>query len=312
MPHQLFLSHDSRDRALANVLAAAITRITLAQITVWHSSDGTSTGGLRPGHVWLDEIRARLATSRAIVVLLTPTCISCPSWLLFESGFGAANPDCDVIPVCIGIDNAADLPLPLAMYQAYLLSDYESLKRFAEKLLGKYGIPFDEEMSRSVLTDAVRQLSQAADGRNTERTSRADLTLSNAIDELKQHIDKRLVSIIPRDDSGKSGNARMSRYAVQIDLNLRPGMPSGQFIEIAASTTVADVLDNIYFMLEGEVEAYSYLEQWVLRDSISGECLIIREVQSRIPASALFTPGSKWEVLKLDKPYTATDSPGKS
>ena len=86
MPHQLFLSHDSRDRVRAGVLATAITRMTLGQITVWHSSDGSGTGGLQPGHVWLDEIRTRLAASKAVVALLTPTSIARP-WLLFESGF---------------------------------------------------------------------------------------------------------------------------------------------------------------------------------------------------------------------------------
>jgi len=82
---------------------------------------------------------------------------------------------------------------------------------------------------------------------------------------------------------------------------------SPQFIEVAAPTTVQDVLDNIYFMLNGEVEPRTYLEQWVLRDLTNGDHLIVREIQYRIPAGVLFTPGSKWEVVKLTKPYTATD-----
>jgi len=103
---------------------------------------------------------------------------------------------------------------------------------------------------------------------------------------------------------------------VPVDLNLKSKATSTQFIEIASNTTVQDVLDNIYFMLNGEVGARKYLEQWVLRDLGTREHLVIREIQDRIPASAIFMPGSKWEVVKLPTPYTATDRlaslPGKS
>jgi TIR domain-containing protein len=136
VPHQLFLSHDTRDRERAAILARMISRVSLGQIAVWHSSDQSASGGLVPGHVWLDEIRNRLEASKAVVVLLTPTSLSRP-WILFESGFGAAQKHCDVIPVCVGVDRLGDVPFPLAMYQSYQLSDYESLKRFTEKLTRK-------------------------------------------------------------------------------------------------------------------------------------------------------------------------------
>jgi TIR domain len=306
MTHQMFLSHDSRDRVKANILATAITRMTLAQIAVWNSSDGSGNGGLQPGHVWLDEIRTRLAASRAVVALLTPTSIARP-WLLFESGFGAANPDCDVIPVCIGVDNTTDVPFPLAMYQTYLLSDYESLKRFAEKLLGRYEIHFDEEMVRPVLTEAVKQLSQAEEAQTPKQLARKELTLFNVVEDLKEHIDKRLVALMSSDSPSQAGVSGSQHYTVAIEISLRTKTNSTQFIEIDSSTTVENVLDNIYFMLNGEVEAYQYLEQWVLRDPTTGKYLVIREIQDRIPATTIFTPGSRWEVVRLAKPYTASE-----
>lgn len=293
MPHHLFLSHDSRDRQRATVLATMINRMTLSQISVWHSSDTTGTGGLQPGQVWLDEIRSRLSSSKAIVSLLTPTSVARP-WLLFESGFGAANTNCDVIPVCVGIDSFTDVPFPLAMYQAYLLSDYESLKRFAQKLLSRYEINFDEEMARPVLTEAVKQLSQAAEGATPQQLERKDPTLKTAIEELKEHIDKRLVSLISKSESQvQTANASDPLYVVSIDLCLDRMHKSPQFVEIAALTTVQNVLDRIYFMLDGEVDAYKYLEQWILRESSSGEYLVTRGVQDRIPAHYIFGPGKK-------------------
>jgi hypothetical protein len=306
VPHQLFLSHDSRDKVRANVLATAITRMTLAQITVWHSSDGSGAGGLQPGNVWLDEIRKRLANSKAVVALLTPTSVARP-WLLCESGFGAANPQCDVIPVCIGIDSANDVPFPLAMYQTYLLSDYDSLKRFAEKLVAKYDIHFDEEMVRPVLMEAVKQLSQATEAQTLSHIKKAEPTLLDAVETLKEHIDKRLVSLMSSDPQIDTRGTKSQSYTVAIELNLKSASSSTQYVEISSSTSIEDVLDNIFFMLNGEVDAFTYLEQWLLREASSGAHLIIREIQSRIPASTLFTPSSKWEVVHLTTPYIATD-----
>lgn len=307
MAHQLFLSHDSRDRVKADVIAHAIARITLGQITVWHSSDNSADGGLRPGNVWLDEIRSRLASSKAVVALLTPTSITRP-WLLFESGFGAAQPACDVIPVCIGIDSANDVPFPLAMYQSYLLSDYESLKRFLQKLLSKYDIRFDDEMAKPVLLNAVKQLSQAEETEPQHLSRAKEPTVGQAVAELKEHIDKRLVSLIPDESNSGLWSESARRYNVAIDLNLTARATTTQFIEVTDTTSVQDVLDHIYFMLDGEVGARKYLEQWVLRDLRTGDHLVVREVQSRIPAHAIFAPSSKWEVVKLPKPYTATDT----
>ena len=306
MPHQLFLSHDARDFERANALSRLITRVTLGQITVWHSSDTSPNGGLKPGNVWLDEIRDRLTGSRAVVALLTPTSISRP-WLLFESGFGAAQVNCDVIPVCVGIDSLSDIPFPLAMYQAFQLTDYESLKRFIEKLAAKYEIQFDEEMAKPVLLEAVKQLSQAANilvgGTPAKIPSVAD-----AIEVLKEHIDKRLVAYMSS-PSRLTGMSSVVRYNVSVDLSKILKSTATEYVEIAEETSVQDVFDHVYYMLEGEVEAYKYLEQWLLRDKDTKERLIIREVQSRIRANAVFSPGSKWEVVRLSSPYKAEGSP---
>src|ERR1044071_6009318 len=95
-PIKIFISHDARDAEIAGMLGRVLSRITLGQIETWHSSDGSSGGGIRPGSVWLDDIRRRLQESKALVALLTPRSVSKP-WLLFEAGFAAANQNCEVI-----------------------------------------------------------------------------------------------------------------------------------------------------------------------------------------------------------------------
>lgn len=302
MTHQLFLSHDSRDRGRADVLAHMIKRISLRQIDVWHSSDQSQGGGLMPGHVWLDEIRRRLTGSRAVVALITPTSISRP-WLLFESGFGAAQHGCDVIPVCIGVDRLADIPFPLAMYQAYQLSDYEALKRFAEKLTSRYDVAFDEQMSRSVLLEALTKLTQDGAGGSENAEAPKEMTLSEATVSIKEHIDKRIVSLMSAETA--STKSKASGYTVPINL---PGKQKTQYVEVESDTTVSNILDRIYFMLDGKVTAYRYLEEWMLIESTSKVRMVIRELESQIPASIVFQPGTAWDVKMLTKPYSARDS----
>lgn len=305
MADQLFLSHDARDRAQADIVAGAIGRISLGQITVWHSSDGSAGGGIQPGQVWLDAIRARLRASKAVVVLLTPGSVERP-WIFFESGYGAALDGCDVVPVCIGIDSNTQVPFPLAMYQTFQLSDYESAVRFAAKLLARYGVRFDEEMARPVLQDAVRQLSQAGTGTALAAPAAAP-TIADAVQDLKAHIDRRLLAVLGPPGDAPDGPQARYRYSVQVELNLDPDRPTRQHLEIDPAQSVQDVLDNVYFMLEGKVQARTYLEEWLLRDTGTREHLVIREIQTRVPAQAVFAPGTSWEVVFLPQPYSAKD-----
>ncbi|MBS0368912.1 MAG: toll/interleukin-1 receptor domain-containing protein [Proteobacteria bacterium] len=304
MPHKLFLSHDSRDRERAKAIAQAVQRLTLGQISVWHSSDDGPSGGLRPGQVWLDEIRRQIADSRALVVLLTPQSVNRP-WLLFEAGFGAAQINCAVIPVCVGIDSVADVPFPLAMYQTFQLADYDSLKRFAEKLLAMHQIPFDEGMARPVLEEAVAALTREKSDDAIVSTSPPNPSLAQAMDTLREYLDRRFAQVMNATaDNGALPSASNARYNVAIDLNMKSEAPRVKHIEIGPDTTVQDVLDNIYFMLDGEVGARKYLEQWILRDLGTKEHLVIREMQYRVPAMSVFHAGSKWAVIKLAKPYS--------
>jgi hypothetical protein len=307
MPHKLFLSHDSRDRERAKAIAQAVQRLTLGQISVWHSSDDGPNGGLRPGQVWLDEIRRQIADSRALVVLLTPQSLNRP-WLLFEAGFGAAQANCAVIPVCVGIDSVADVPFPLAMYQAFQLADYDSLKRFIEKLLAMHQIPFDEAMARPVLEEAIAALTRETLEGEVVHAAPSDPSLTQALDSLREYLDRRFAQVISASaDNGTAPASSSARYNVAVDLNLKSEAPRVQHVEIGPDTTVQDVLDNIYFMLNGEVGARKYLEQWVLRDLGTKEHLVIREMQYRVPAMSVFRAGSKWAVIKLAKPYSPTD-----
>jgi hypothetical protein len=197
MPAKLFLSHDHRDHELARALATALKRVTLSQLDVWFSTDASPQGGILPGRMWLDEIRGQLAQSRALIVLLTPTSLTRPHWLLFECGFAATNPACEVVPLCLGINTLADVPAPFSVYQCYQLADYESLRAVVAKLATLCGIAFDEEMARPVLQRAIADFTKALE---VSGCGGPALTLATLSDGLKEHIDRRFRELIERQE----------------------------------------------------------------------------------------------------------------
>jgi TIR domain len=312
MQQQLFLSHDHRDSELAGAVAIAIGRITLNQLKVWYSSDVSHEGGMRPGSVWLDEIRSRLSGSKAVIPLITPNSVSRP-WLWFETGFGAAHSDSEVIPVCLGLDRLESIPFPLAMYQCYLLTDYESLRIFFAKLLGRYGIPFDEEMGKPVLERTIGELARHP-WPGAKETSTSRLDLATARDQIMEHLDLKLMEFFKHVDksSGRSeerDNGGAAAYSVPITLEFE-GEKWENLLEIRERTTVQGILDNVYFMLSTYIEPFKYLQTWIIREKKSGRNLVVREFGRDIPAHFIFKPGTVWVATPLSRPYSGLDSEG--
>jgi hypothetical protein len=131
-------------------------------------------------------------------------------------------------------------------------------------------------------------------------------TLLDAISAINEHLDKRLVGFLSTTESVPTKGTPPRRYNISIDLKLKRKGAFTHFVEVADGMSVQDIFDHIYYMLEGEVAAYTYLEQWLLRDKDTKERLVIREIQRRVPATAIFGAGTKWEVIRLATPYTAT------
>jgi hypothetical protein len=260
--------------------------------------------------MWLDEIRAQLAQSRALIVLLTPTSLTRPHWLLFECGFAATNPACEVVPLCLGVNTLADVPAPFSVYQCYQLADYESLRAVVAKLVTLCGIAFDEEMARPVLQRAIADFTQAL---KVPGSGSPGLTLATLGEGLKEHIDRRFreafqaLNQLAVKQPEQAREPEPPSYSVMIHIKF-PGLDRQHYLEIHASTTLQDVLDNVYYMLGDEIRPFTYLEAWLLREISSSRQLIVREVANRIPAHSVLAPNSEWEAVPLSRPYTATDS----
>ena len=128
-----------------------------------------------------------------------------------------------------------------------------------------------------------------------------EVSVKDAVDDIKQHIDRRLVGLVSKNETIKK------LYSVPLTISF-PNLTSQQSLEIESNTTLQDVLDTVFFMLDSEVRAFTYLEKWILQEKNTGVKLVIREIAYRIPATHIFTPSSKWEAIAIEKPYTATDS----
>jgi PAS domain S-box-containing protein len=153
-----FLSHVVSDEKAARVLATALSRVSLEQLEIWFSSDPSPAGGIKPGQIWVNEIKAQLLASNVILVLLTPNSLTRP-WIYFESGCGFSKQR--VIPICLGI-KISEVPFPLAMFQCYEIEDFCSLSHFFRKLFDLLRIRFDDEMSEKILRCAVKRLGQVS------------------------------------------------------------------------------------------------------------------------------------------------------
>jgi len=281
-------------------------------LDVWFSSDESAAGGIRPGNVWSDQIRAQLERSKAVLILLTPNGLNKP-WLLFESGFGAAMPNCKIIPLCVGISSINDVPFPLAMYECYQLTGYASLKNFASKLLSLYEINFDEEMAKPVLEKAISEFTNSLATTQGGETRRNEISLIDLSADIKQHVDRRFMELVERQSvsnqpgKNESEEATLASYSVPLHIDFT-GHQSTQYLEIDSTTTVFDVLNNVYFMLRERVKPFTYLQSWILEETNSEVKLVVYEVSQMIPAKFILTPGSEWKAVQLAEPYSPLDS----
>ncbi|QMU55257.1 MAG: TIR domain-containing protein [Nitrosopumilus sp.] len=292
----ILLSHSTKDNVLASAVKEFFDDVSLGSFKIWFSSDKTSGGGLAVGN-WYDQIREELKNSKAIMVLLTPNSVD-SRWVHFESGVGEGT-ECAVIPICMGI-STQDIPLPLSSYQSYQLSDYESLKTCATKILELGNLEFRENTMKDYMIQAISKFTSVS---ASVTKKEEPLNLSNVIQKITTHMDKRIDEIKKplnhEDDS--------VQYAIKIRIDM-DNLKRIEYLEITKDLSVSDVLDNIYFMIQSCVDSYHYLDTWILEDDFSKKKLIMNEIIDQIPAHYVFTRAASWVVKPLQKSYSGYDS----
>lgn len=317
MQHTIFISHNNCDQEIAEIVANSLQRITLHQIQPWFSSDISADGGLKPGNIWLNEILNKITQSKAVIVLLTPNSID-SHWVHFESGMAGVIKDFELIPVCVGVKRDSILP-PLGMFQCFQLTDYISVKEFFGKLLVRFQIHFDEELSKPILERVISQLSNFSFQQSKETNSSYD-DFSTHIQDLKSFLDKRFIDLMEYNSrhmvntGAKKDNVETKesqiKYTTTINVNF-PEFKGSQYIEIREEDSVSTILNTIYLLIKKYIQPYTYMEDWILRNPKNDMFLIIREVGSLIPAKLIFNNSIIWEVIKLKEPYSPVVSNNK-
>lgn len=303
MKTTIFLSHYHQDKEIAQAIANTVARITLGQIETWFSNDASGSGGINPGDVWFNSVKSRLESCSAIIALVTPSSIHRP-WIYFESGF-AAHKGCDVVPLCVGIDSLNDLPFPLAMYQAYQLAHYDSIKTFFNKLLTKFAIPFDEEMGKPVLGRFISEITKLLQENPLDKPKNPN---DYIVEQIKEHIDRRMIELSQsKKETEKPEEHREITYSVPITIKF-PNFNVSESLMISSDRSLQSVLDDIFFMLSPRVKPFTYLVSWILLETTRHKRLIVKEIYDTLPANVVFRHGTKWVALPLDKPYSALDS----
>ena len=303
MGNNIFISHSVEDSEIARLVSSTLKMLSLKQIHTWYSSSDNYGEGFTPGDIWFTRICDEILKSKALIVILTPNSISRP-WIYFESGIAKGCPNNRVIPLCIGISKDEIKP-PLSNFQLFQLSDYDSAKSFLEFLFKTLDIEFCETISKEQIRELVSETAVVLKN-NTINQTEKDYSIESILEDIRYHIDKRFIEI---SNMGYKhiGNKGDFSYTINIE-NQIGKVAEKQFIEIKASDSVQNVLDRIFFLLDGAVEAYTYMQPWILQNKHSKANMVMYEITDSISAMQVFKPNSTWQILRLARPYTAKKS----
>ena len=77
---------------------------------------------------------------------------------------------------------------------------------------------------------------------------------------------------------------------------------------VSETSTVQNMLDDLYFTMQDHVGIYTYLTRWILKHQRTGVQLIMTEIAEYVPAATVFLPGSRWKVELLEEPYSRSET----
>jgi len=307
---RILISHATEDLRAATVLKELIQRCSLRRIEVWFSSDQSAHGGITPGVAWFSDLLIRLGETDMIVGLVTPNSLSNP-WLYFECGFIAQRGKSSIVPLALGIP-LSDIPMPLAIYQGYDLSIPESTTTFLQKLFAIAEVPYDEDMTKALRESVAKELGQYSSGLSAQIDRPRNLEKSD-IEALRQYLDKRfleLYSILPVVDRSKPPSPPVQVMGGTLRFTvLRKGKKLREFrINFSGGDSIQTILNRCYFEMSPLVEAFKYLQTWVIEEHETGEKLLLpKEDRGGVDATAFFDPTKSYKVLLLNRPYSESE-----
>lgn len=293
MNKNLFISHSSYDKDVVDIFANLIRRVSLNQIHIWFSNDTKMHGGFMAGDNWFETILNNLKCSQAVISFITPNSNNQP-WILYESGYAEALKSSKLIPVKFLI-SVEQVSTPLQQKQIFGFSNVEEANILIKKILDAFDIIFDEEVFHDLIVKSLNEMRKCFESKNYDSNKK-----ENHYEMLSRKLDNYFEMIMKFKLNNESSQIE---YEIQIEYEDEFSKRIVEYIKIENITTVSNVLDKIFFILDGKVEAYRYLEEWIIKDKNADRYVVISDFQDMIPASCIFKPYSEWVIVFLDKPY---------
>jgi hypothetical protein len=112
----VFISHDTRDAALAEAFSQLLSSVSAGVLKSFRSSDRKGTQGIAYGVEWYPEIMKKLEVASDVVCLLTANSVGRP-WILYEAGVAKGKLETPVHGVALGIPLQNASTGPFAQFQ---------------------------------------------------------------------------------------------------------------------------------------------------------------------------------------------------
>jgi hypothetical protein len=146
----VFVSHDSRDAALAEAFGNLLTDASGGILKSFRSSDKRGTAGIEFGAEWYKAIMSKLDTATDVVALLTHNSLDRP-WILYEAGVAKGKLSTTVFGIALGIPLDKATTGPFAQFQN-CADDEDALTSLVLQLIRKNpdASPREEAVRRQV------------------------------------------------------------------------------------------------------------------------------------------------------------------
>jgi hypothetical protein len=151
----VFISHDTRDAALAEAFSTLLTNITCGMLKSFRSSDKSGKQGLEYGSEWYPEIMKHLEQASDVVCLLTQNSLGRP-WILYEAGVAKGKLGTPVHGLALGVPLSQAATGPFAQFQN-CDDDAESIAKLVTQLARR--LP-NADPQKSIVDSQVAEFSK--------------------------------------------------------------------------------------------------------------------------------------------------------
>jgi hypothetical protein len=257
----IFISHDSRDAALAEALSKLLNSVSAGMLKTFRSSDKKGSQGFEYGVEWYPELMKTLDSACDVVCLLTERGLGRP-WMLYEAGVAKGKLDIPVHGLALGVPLAKASVGPFAQFQN-CGDDVESLTKLVAQLVQR--LPNADPDLETVRTQVKvfkaqveKKLAEDTDGDDKGDTAPGEASPAKLFEEIKvmfQDLPSRLEQAgLDEPRRSRSGFRRFHPAMVEeLVMMTSRGRPSVGF---AAIVIASFFRDDVPWLYELAAEAY--------------------------------------------------------